>query len=413
MHRLITILVVTATLSTTTLAVVPPVALGGPTGDAVAGPAPATLGSSTSADPGSSTPAAVGDAGTPPVGGLASTGTFADPPRVGDSPPWADGVTATSSDGVSVGSVSVSDPADQQSANEFLTALRELDGEEALSAYGTMEIVRSRAAVAVQVGEFTDAERRQMSHLLTALGTFVDAYEASQNGSRFESLRLANDTRGAIDDLQAAGGTEYARLARLAVDRFYREQGDRLRADARNASRTPEQIRLLTGAVEAYRAADATDRFSATASNVERIRAEYRADVQELNESAAAAGSFLEGCDGQCGGVGDALSAYGSGVFGRYLTGRQAVSNARQALALAEEHGLSERERSLQADVDATESSLRGLTLASLTALGGYTLAVCLLGAILMTRVTQWGIDTADANIGRIVPREPLEVRRE
>jgi hypothetical protein len=50
------------------------------------------------------------------------------------------------------------------------------------------------------------------------------------------------------------------------------------------------------------------------------------------------------------------------------------------------------------------------LTASALVILSAYVFVFLLVGTVVMLRVSQWGIDTADADVGSILPREPLEV---
>lgn len=295
-------------------------------------------------------------------------------------------------------------------ADGYLTAFRQLDDSPALSAYGAMDVLRSRAVAAVQVGEFTDPKRERMTRVLSVMQTFVTAYEASQNGSRSQSLRLANQTATEIDALRAAGGSDYAALAQLAIDRFYRAQGDQFRERARNASRTPEQIQLLEVAVRAYQRGGATERFSSTTTNLERLRAEYDKDLPRLNSSLSSGAAFREQCDGQCSEPQTALSTFGTGVFEQYVAARAAVADSRRAGELAREHGLSQRETTATEQVAWAEDALQSLTLAALALLLAYAALFALVGGYLMASVSQWETDTIDANLGEMLPREPLEV---
>lgn len=307
-------------------------------------------------------------------------------------------------------SLSTDGSAPPDTADGYLAAFRQLDGSPALSAYGAMDVLRSRAVAAVQIGNFTEQKRERMTRVLSVMRTFVTAYEAAQNGSRGQSLRLANRTAAEVDALRSAGGSDYAALAQLAIDRFYRAQGDQFRERARNASRTPEQIQLFEVAVRAYQRGGATERFSSTTTNVERLRAEYDKDLPRLNSSLSSGVAFREQCNGRCAEPQTALSAFGTGVFEQYVAARGAVADSRRASGLAREHGLSEREATASEQVAWAEDALRSLTLAALTLLMAYAALFALLGGYLMASVSQWETDTTDANLGEMLPREPLEV---
>lgn len=297
-------------------------------------------------------------------------------------------------------------------ADGYLAAFRNLSEDPALSAYGELEVLRSRAVAAVQVGEFDDDRSRRMRGVLAVLQNFSAAYDAASAGERERSLTRANDTARALDQLRSAGGRDYAALAQLALDRFYRDRGDRLREDARAAERTPTQLQLFQLAVRAYQRGGATDRFSSTSANLERLSAEYETDVSLLNRSAATAATFRSSCDGRCSDPQTAVQAYGLGVFDRYVEARAAVSGARRAASLSSEHGLTDRLERARGLESWGVGTLRALTLASVGLIGGYTLLFALFGAIVMARLSRWGQDAKDATLGDILPREPLEVER-
>jgi|GEM_PF-1839044 len=296
-----------------------------------------------------------------------------------------------------------------ETADGYLAAFRSLSGEPALATYGEMEVLRSRAVAAVQVGEFTDERRQRMRRVLATLEWFTAAYDAAENGSQAESLALANETTAAVDRLRDAGGADYAALAQLALDRFYRDRGDELREQARSADQTPTQLRLFRAAVEAYERGGATDRFSAASANRERLAAEYETDEALLNRSLSAATAFRSACDGRCSDPQTALQAFGLDVFDQYTESRAAVTGARRAGALADEHGLTSRLETANEQTAWGTTALRSLTVASVVLIGGYTLVFAVFGALVMARLSQWGADAKDATLGDILPREPLE----
>ncbi|MEZ3115899.1 hypothetical protein RYH80_08205 [Halobaculum sp. MBLA0147] len=299
-----------------------------------------------------------------------------------------------------------------ETADGYLDAFRSLSGEPALSEYAELDVLRSRAVAALQVGTFGDRERRQMRYTLATMRSFVSAYEAAQAGDRRRSLRLADETGDAVTALRDAGATEYATLARLALERFYERQGDSLRARARNTTRTPEKIQLFEGAVQAYRDGNATGRLSSTSTNLERIAAEYRRDNRSLNASLAAVASFRASCDGRCDGAVTVAESFGVGTFSQYVAARRAVADATRARRLAAEHGLSGRVTRAEEQLAWARTALRSATLAAAGLLFGYALALGLVAALVVYRLTAWDADVAAANVGSILPREPLEVEK-
>jgi len=120
--------------------------------------------------------------------------------------------------GSSIAAVSPATAQTPEDANDFLSEFRELQGSPAFEEYNEFEVVRSQAVVAVQAGEFDDTERRQMRLVLQALRSFNTAYRLSQNGSVVESVRRANETGQALNQLSAGGGEKYSALAGLALE---------------------------------------------------------------------------------------------------------------------------------------------------------------------------------------------------
>lgn len=360
---------------------------------AVAVPASARLAATTATD--RTTPAADGPVTVGPSGGAVQT------PAAGATTA-ADGYPATAVDNEST----------PETADGYLDAFRSLSGEPALSEYAELDVLRSRAVAALQVGTFGDRERSRMRYTLATMRSFVSAYEAAQAGDRRRSLRLADETGDAVTALRDAGGTEYAALARLALERFYERQGDRLRARARNTTRTPAKIQLFEGAVQAYRDGNATGRLSSTSTNLERIAAEYRRDNRSLNASLSAVASFRASCDGRCDGAVTVANSFGVGTFSQYVAARRAVADATRARRLAAEHGLSGRVTRAEEQLAWARTALRSATLAAAGILFGYALALGLVAALFVYRLTAWDADVAAANVGSILPREPLEVEK-
>ncbi|WP_435129042.1 hypothetical protein [Halobaculum sp. D14] len=295
-------------------------------------------------------------------------------------------------------------------ADEALQQLQGFEDEPAFQTYSEFEVLRSQAVTAVQVGTFTDADRKRMQAVLTVLTRFVDAYDEAQNGSRVDSLALANETAAAIDALRAAGGTQYATLARLGLERFYRVQGDALYERARTAENTSTQLRYLDAAAQAFKAGGAASRYSQVSAEESRVRATFRADRQRMLRAMNQSAAFLNRCGESCTSPTGAVASLGVGVFGQYQNARAAAADARTAVRLAEKHGLQEaaaRASSLSESIAAAR-----LALALAGSLLGFVYAG-LLGTVAMLvaiRVATWAQDVDGSQVGRVVPREPVEV---
>ena len=286
------------------------------------------------------------------------------------------------------------------SAGEYLAEFQALNGSEAFENYSEFEVLRSQAVLAVQVGEFTDSEREQMQYVLDVLLRFRNAYQYQQNGSYQAAIDAANNTSVASDQLRETdGGQQYALLADVALERFYGQTGQALQTLAEQQNSTPRRIDTLQQAAMAYQRSGSPDRHAQVLIRVDSTRTSYRADVATMNESAVAASEFTENC-GDCGGVVGAVTAYGLGVFPRYRQSLTASRQAREAAALAAQHGLSSRSESLatlQSELDSRQSTL---ALASLTVILAYASVVGLLAAIISRQLLSWRRDLDAATSG-------------
>jgi hypothetical protein len=301
--------------------------------------------------------------------------------------------------------------ADPTTADEFLATFRALDGSEALERYTELEAIRSQASVAVQSGEFGEAERRRMDGVLDVLRSFERAYAAAENGTPGEALRRANETERALRTLESAGGDRYAALASVALDRFHGNLGTSLEdaAESSNAS-TPERIALYDRAATAYRRGGNTQAFSRMTVQRDRLREEFAADRDRLNESAAVALGFVEGCDATCENPIAAVRSRPLESFSRYTEARRAAGAASTARAVASEHELSDRRDELATAVRSTSRSVGTFAIASTVVVGGYVLAAALVATVVALRLRLWAAAVAAAETKNVVA--PVEVSR-
>lgn len=288
---------------------------------------------------------------------------------------------------------------DLDSADEYLTTFRELEGTAAFTNYSEFEVIRSQAVLSVQVGNFTRAEQRRMELLLSLLGTFRAGYQHQQNGSYDAAIEAANETNAISDRLRQNDGEQYAILADVALERFYGQTGQALQSRAETESSTPQRIATLERAALTYQRSGSTDRYSQVLIRVDSIQKAYDADLATLNDSAAAATTFTEDCR-DCGDVIAAIGTYGFGVFPRYQRSIEAEDQSRTAVELADQHGLtdqSEAMTSLRSEVDAMQATL---ALASLTIVLGYSAVVGLFAALVGWRLLAWRRDLRSAARG-------------
>ncbi|SHG93123.1 hypothetical protein [Halobaculum gomorrense] len=310
-----------------------------------------------------------------------------------------------------VGSVPVgATQTDAETADEFLTALRQYEDSEALSTYSEFEVMRGQAVTAVQTGEFTDADRERMTAVVAVLENFTAAYRTAQNNSTGQGLRLADATAQAIDRLEAAGGDNYATLARLGLERFYRQRGETLYERARGATNTSAQLDYLESAAAAFKAAGASGRYSAVSAEASRVRAIFESDRERMNSALSAAGSFVDACGEACASPVAAITTLGPGVFGTYVDARSAAAQAAVAARLAEKHGLERASERANTLASSTSDALFALSLAATVLALAYAVLVGLVAAAFGWRVATWAEDVDGSKVGQIVPRAPVEV---
>lgn len=285
-------------------------------------------------------------------------------------------------------------------AEGYLAAFKSLNNTEAFSRYSEFEVLRSQAIFDVQVGEFTESKERRMSRVLKLLRTFRDGYRLQQNGSYLEAIKVANESRAITASLRdVERGQSYAALSEIALDRFYERTGQALQTLAEDQSTTPERLALLRRAAIAYKQAGSVDRYSRILVRVDSVEKEFRADLEEMNESIATAERFLSNCR-DCGSLGATLTTYNIGTFPRYQQALNAEREVQQAIALAEEHGLTSRMNaieSLQSEIASRQSTLME---ASVGLLVGYAVVLGLFAAVVSWRLWLWHRDLVAKNRG-------------
>ena len=287
-----------------------------------------------------------------------------------------------------------------ETAGEYLSAFQSLNGSEAYQNYSELEVLRSQAVLAVQVGEFTETEAQQMTLVLDILRTFRDAYRFQQNGSYQAALDAANNTSETSTELRGMeGGEQYAVLTEVALERFYGETGQSLQTLAEQQNATPRRIEALEQAAMAYQRGGSADQQAQVLIRVDRTRSAYRADVESMNESVATATEFTDNC-GNCDDIAGAIRSYRLGVFPRYSQSLVASQETREAVALATQHGLSDRSESLatlQSQIDSRQSTL---ALASLAIIVAYAAIIGLFAAIVSRQLLSWRRDLSAATSG-------------
>lgn len=292
--------------------------------------------------------------------------------------------------------------AQQQTADELLSELRSYEGEPTLEAYSELEVVRSQAVTSAQIGELTPEEARWMRLVVSTLDSFVAASELADDGSYEASMSKASETAETVAKLREAGGSRYADLASLALDRFYEEQGSRLFERARNAESTPERLSLLSKSSTAFKRAGATQRFSELVVRESELRSAYEADMETFARSTERSTSFLDDCSG-CASPLAAVRAARTGVYGNYVDARRAHRYATEAAALADKHALTDRRESASSLATRSETALESFAVGSALLSLAYALIVAGVAALVGYRVGLWGRDARRARVGEIV----------
>lgn len=295
-----------------------------------------------------------------------------------------------------------------ETADEYLDAFRGLQGHEAFQEYSEFEVVRSQAISTVQVGTFTEAKAERMALVYEVLVTFEEAYNLSQTGSRVESLERANATATLLADLRAAGGNQYAALTTLALDRFYRDQGEALHEEALAANDTRTKLELMRHAATAYKHGGAVEKYSNLVVQRGSLESSYEADVETLNESMAAARRSLSRCDDGCESPVAALATHSTSVFDRYADMRRTTDRLAVAADVAAEHGLSDRADEVSATRERAWSAVVSLAVASAALVLGFAAVVAIVAMVVAHRLSAWARDVEHSHVGEIVMSEEV-----
>lgn len=306
------------------------------------------------------------------------------------------------------GTVGAQADAQPESPEEFVTALNDLRGSEALAEYPELDLARSQAVVEIQTGdEFTDGDRQRMRSLLNALQTFQSAY-ATASSAPVESVDTVDGAYESLRALEEAGGDSYATLGFVAVERFYGVQGERIYQRAQDASSTPAELRLLDAAVHAYeRSGDAT-RYSELRLERDELRAEYEADVERHDELAADAAAFSESCEAACESPMALVTSSPLSTFSTYAGALGAHDAAVQSASIAEEHGLGD-ESEAASYREQLFDALVNAGIASVSLVLAYTLGMLGVAAVVVWRLSKWAADARAAANDRIVTPQEVE----
>jgi len=300
--------------------------------------------------------------------------------------------------------------ADEQpeSPEEFVTALNDLRGSEALTEYPELDLARSQAVVEIQTGEeFTDGDRQRMRSLLNALETFQSAYDAA-SANPVESVDAVDGAYESLQALEAAGGDSYSTLGFVAVERFYGVQGERIYERAQDASSTPAELRLLDAAVHAYERSGDAQRYSELRLERDELRAEYESDRERHDSLVADAAAFSEGCEAACESPVAVVTSSPLSTFSTYASALDAHDAAVESASIAEEHGLGEESEAASYRAELFDA-LVNAGVASVALVLAYALGMLAVGAVVLWRLSKWASDARDAASDRIVTPQEVE----
>lgn len=306
----------------------------------------------------------------------------------------------------STGVVGAQEDAQPETPEEFVTALNDLRGSEALAEYPELDLARSQAVVELQTSEsFTDADRRRMRSLLNALQAFQRAYAAADP---VESVAIVDDAYASLEALEDAGGDSYAALGFVAVERFYGVQGERVYESAQDASSTEAELRLLDAAVHAYERSGDAQRYSEIQVERDEKRTEYESDLERHDELSAEAAAFLESCGAACESPAALVTSSPLSSFSAYASALAAQEAAAEGAAIAAEHGLG-ADSDAASQRDATFDALVNAGIASVGLVLVYALAMIGVGAAAVWRLSKWAADANAAASDRIVAAQEVE----
>lgn len=306
------------------------------------------------------------------------------------------------------GTVGAQEEAQPETPEEFVTALNDLRGSEALTEYPELDLARSQAVVEIQTGEaFTDADRQRMRNLLNALEAFQVAY-ANASSNPVESVDTVDAAYESLTALEENGGDSYATLGFVAVERFYGVQGERIYQAAQDASSTPEELRLLDAAVHAYERSGDAQRYSEIRLERDETRAEYENDLQRHDTLAADAAGFLETCEAACESPVALVTTSPMSTFSTYTSALGAHDAAAQSASIASEHGLGD-ESDAASYRDTAFDALVNAGIASASLVLAYALTMVGIAAAVVWRLSTWAEDARAAANDRIVTPQEVE----
>jgi hypothetical protein len=290
---------------------------------------------------------------------------------------------------------------ESQSADEYFNTLRGMSDLTIYGEYSELETLHTQSLSAVQVGEFTDEEARELDLVIATIRSFEEAQARFEAGEYEAGFETATEIESNIAELESYDES-LAALSRLALTRYYEQLGDELANEAEGTDNTPAEIELRRLAAEAYQGANNPSQAAEFTRQVEQLDAELTADRERMDEAEKAMNSFSDACTG-CESSGAALGAHTIGVIGHYETALEVAPMLSDATQRADRHGLEDRQATLEERTAKARSMRSSLAVASTIVLVGYGTVVGLLIALVSSRLFAWQRAFEAANLDSVI----------
>ena len=288
-----------------------------------------------------------------------------------------------------------------ETADDYFNELRAMDGLEIYGEYSELETVHIQSLSAVQVGDFTEQQARELDAIIATIRLFEDAqaqYEADEFEAGFET---AAEIEAEIDKLETYDES-LAALSTLALTRYYEQLSDELAAQAEATDNTPDEIELREMAASASEGANDPNQAAEYTRQAEQLSAELGADRERMNDAEAAIDSFSDTCSA-CESPISAIGTHGIDVVGHYETSLSVTPALSDAVQRAERHGLSDRQATLEAQSETAWAVQLSLGIASSMVLLGYGVLIAFIVGLVTSRLFAWKRAFEAANLDSVI----------
>ncbi len=291
--------------------------------------------------------------------------------------------------------------AEPETADDYFNELRAMDDLDVYGEYGEFETIHTQSLSAVQVGDFTAQQARELDAIIATIRLFEDA-QAQYDADEFEAgFETAAEIEAEVGEL-GTYDESLAALSRLALTRYYEQLGDELAAQAEATDNTPDEIELREMAASAYEGANDPNQAAEYTRQVQQLDAELSADRERMDDAEAAMDSFGDACSA-CEGPIDAIGAHNVGVVGHYQTSLSVTPALSDAVQRAERHGLSDRGATLEERSETAGTMQFSLAIASSVVLLGYGVLIALIVGLVVSRLFAWKRAFEAANLDSVV----------